>query len=1498
MLQFFKRTAMTKTLRNCFLFTMVLLQAFHLKAQTIVYSNDFTAPIAGFPPAGFAIAGASSDPTPGSGSGMQIGGSAASVVFTPDQLAAWVSVATVPLGLTNNGYAQATQPLSGYASAFNPTLNLNTQLVKWCFNMQIGTVATGFSDGRDNAAVVLVCDNPDVRNAGNGIAVTYQPFVPGGFELIRYSGGLLGAVTPLISSGLVLGAATNYASIQVVYNPGTDDWELLVRDDGPFAFSDPATGTLFSVGTATDATLTGTPINTFGFYSNFSVKYLAPADPDVINSYFDNYSVRLICADITGPLVTCIGGFTTLSHPDPGGTWGSLDPSVASTSGAPGDVYGHIADTVTITYTAGSCFTSVVVTVNPTVLSPITGDTIMCRGESHVLTATPGGGTYSNFNAAIGSIHATSGNYTALLAGVDTVRYETFIGCATQRTVRVDSFENNTGTASVCVTGTTNMANAIFGGTWSTSAPGIFTVSATGVVTGVAPGTATLAYANPYGCTATTIITVNALPTTITGDIHICVGTSSTLNSTPAGGTWSHSASGAGTVDATTGVVTGAATGTSIITYTTPAGCSRTVIVTVDAAPAAITGTASMCANSSQTLSHPVSGGTWISSNTSVATVNTSGNVTGVIVTGGTATITYTLPSGCIATREVTVLALPDAITGPLSVCVSSTTTLNTTTAGATWSSSNTAVGTVGASNGVVGGVAPGTVTITTTGPNGCARSVVVTVNGLPAALTGTQTVCVAATTVFASTTTGGTWSSSNNFVATVSGGTVTGVTGGTATITYNVSGCLALRTVTVNTLPTAFTGPSTVCVNSTVTLTSTPAGTWSSSATAVGTVSTGGVVGGVTSGTTDISYTIANGCFRVRTMTVNALPAAIGGPTVICPGSTATLTNAAAGTWVSGNTATATISGTSGAYTGIASGTSAITFTQTSTGCAITAVVTVAPAPPAIITPIGDTVLCPGDFVTLSVSTSPGVTYVWYNGAAVIPGATASTYIATASGTYRASVNVVAGCSSTSVPMTVTVTPATASITVAGGTFSCAGAPVVLNANTGTGLTYQWELGGSPIAGATNATLNAGATGSYAVRVTNAAGCWAVSAPVSVSISPVPSNVVTASGPLTICDGSSVTLTAAAGSGYTYQWFNSAGPITGATGISYAATTAESYYVSVTNSLGCSAVSGLSVVAVNPLPNVAITPGGPTIFCAGGNVVLDAAPGFSYQWYVGGAAIPGATNPSYVATTSGGYRVRVTNGATGCSDMTHADTTVAALATAAAIPLSPARFCWGGSALLSTTVSTYGSYLTYQWYFNGVPIPGATNSTYNANAVGAYHCVVGVPGSCTFTTNSIATSQVPLPSPSVAFNGTSVFTGNYYVSYQWYKDLAPIAGATAYATPATGNGSYKVAVTDTNGCQSVSASYVLTGWTGPTAVTDINNPQVRIFPSPAKQSVNIECSVNVRAIITSIDGKVLINQPDARVIDLKGIADGIYIITLFNDNGQQVKTEKLVKQQ
>lgn len=79
--------------------------------------------------------------------------------------------------------------------------------------------------------------------------------------------------------------------------------------------------------------------------------------------------------------------------------------------------------------------------------------------------------------------------------------------------------------------------------------------------------------------------------------------------------------------------------------------------------------------------------------------------------------------------------------------------------------------------------------------------------------------------------------------------------------------------------------------------------------------------------------------------------------------------------------------------------------------------------------------------------------------------------------------------------------TPPSAIITAAGTTSFCQGGSVVLNANTGSGLTYQWQNNGSDIPGATNSSFTATTMGTYTVNVSNSPGCSTVSSPLNVSI-------------------------------------------------------------------------------------------------------------------------------------------------------------------------------------------------------------------------------------------------------------------------------------------------------------------------------------------------------------------------------------------------------------
>jgi hypothetical protein len=128
--------------------------------------------------------------------------------------------------------------------------------------------------------------------------------------------------------------------------------------------------------------------------------------------------------------------------------------------------------------------------------------------------------------------------------------------------------------------------------------------------------------------------------------------------------------------------------------------------------------------------------------------------------------------------------------------------------------------------------------------------------------------------------------------------------------------------------------------------------------------------------------------------------------------------------------------------------------------------------------------------------------------------------------------------------------TAATASITTNGSTTICQGSTLTLQANTGTGLLYQWYRDNQVISGAVSSTLQATTTGSYAVQVANS--CPAVrSAAVAISVQTAQVPVITTTG---------FTLTSNV-VGNT-QWLLNGIPIPGATAPSYSVVQSGRYAV------------------------------------------------------------------------------------------------------------------------------------------------------------------------------------------------------------------------------------------------------------------------------------------------------------------------------------------------
>lgn len=283
-----------------------------------------------------------------------------------------------------------------------------------------------------------------------------------------------------------------------------------------------------------------------------------------------------------------------------------------------------------------------------------------------------------------------------------------------------------TGIRVICTGSFETLFNTTPGGTWSSSNPSIATVSSSGgVYTGVSAGTANITYTLLPDIEVVTV-TVNPLPSAISGSSSLCVGASTSLGVTPSGGTWISSSTGVVSVSPSTGIVTGVSVGTAIISYVSTLGCARTLPVTVNPLPSPITGVSTLCLSGTTTLTSSA-GGIWASTNPAVATVNaTTGLVTANGV--GVTTISYVLSTGCARTFNVTVNTTPPAIIGAGTVCVGATSTLSTSATGGTWSSSTPSVATVGTS-GVVNGLALGTAIISHTLPACGAATRTVTVN-------------------------------------------------------------------------------------------------------------------------------------------------------------------------------------------------------------------------------------------------------------------------------------------------------------------------------------------------------------------------------------------------------------------------------------------------------------------------------------------------------------------------------------------------------------------------------------------------------------------------------------------------------------------------------------------------------------------------------------------------------------------------------------------------
>jgi PKD repeat protein/uncharacterized protein YjdB len=1108
---------------------------------------------------------------------------------------------------------------------------------------------------------------------------------------------------------------------------------------------------------------------------------------------------------ITGPALGCLGSPVALSDAIVGGAWSSSNTTVATVGPASGVVSGLKLGTTTITYSLGTgCTVTRIMTVVPAATG-ITGGSVACAASSVTLSDGATGGIWSSSNTAVATVSGT-GVVTGVKGGTATIYYTLGSGCSAFKPVTVNPAPPITGVSFICTGTSTTLSDTISGGTWSSGSTAIVTIDpVTGYATGHAIGAAGIKYTLPNGCVVTTTLNVISAPAAISGPKGVCVGLTIVLSDATPMGTWSSGNTSIATIDSLTGLAGGVASGTVLISYSISPGCA--IVSTIYVNPVSpVTGKTSVCAGETIMLGDTTLGGTWSSGNTLVATAGAgTGIVTGIAA--GTATISYTLPSGCFATYIVTVLPLPAAITGPDSLCAGEIAVFSDATKGGLWSSSNMTTATIGGGSGLVIALSAGT-TIITYAAAGCHITTTVTVNPLPGSISGNLSVCLGNTSNLSDALPGGVWSSSNTTTAPIgTSGVLTGLSAGTASISYVLStGCLVVSTATVNPILPAIAGKMAVCAGMTTALSNAVAGgTWTSSNTTVARINIAtGLVTGVSAGATVIYYT-SGGCNTTATVTVNPLPGPISGGSDVCIGATTTVSDAGGGTWVSGNTAIATVGLTSGIVTGVSAGVDTIAFVLV-TGCFTTTTVTVNP-PPSPIT--GTLYLCTTLTTSLNNATVPG-TWSSNNTSVATIDAASGIVSGVAGGTATISYAIGTGCTATA-----TVTVYTYPKEIASSPKIC----IYSTANfTDSVPGGTWSSDNTAIAtvGSSSGIASGISLGTTIFTYTVASSC---SVAITVSVLPLP-NIFTVSGGGRQCAGDTGKHVFLSGSLVGTNYFvylggvKATGPFNG-TGLpmDLGRQTIGGVYtvVATSTATGCSnMMAGNATLTVDPVvvPAISISALTGDSVCSGVSTTFSETSGGGgsapvYEWNVNGIITGTATRYTFIPANGDVVTCKMTSNATCASPATVSGSmtmkVILPQTPSATLVSDPGDTICGGLGVSFKPVTIYGGATpAYTWMVNGAAVGYGTTFAYTPANGDIVYCKIKSNYFCLVTSTGKSNSVVMtvdqpiIPHVSITGNpGASVALGQYDTltahvtdggpapTYQWFVNTMPVAGAT-----------------------------------------------------------------------------------------------------------------------
>lgn len=548
----------------------------------------------------------------------------------------------------------------------------------------------------------------------------------------------------------------------------------------------------------------------------------------------------------------------------------------------------------------------------------------------------------------------------------------------------------------------------------------------------------------------------------------------------------------------------------------------------------------------------------------------------------------------------------------------------------------------------------------------------------------------------------------------------------------------------------------------------------------------------------------------------------------------------------------------TSKSLTILQPGTYSVTVTDF-IGCKASGSFTVNAAPPfSIAITKTDADNCAGDNGTATVTVNGGLPPFMYNWS---NGDTVATATHLSAGFYNLMVMDAKGCMAMGA-ITINAPPPV-NVTVNATTRVCPGSTDGTAKATASGGTapysYKWNNGAT-----TDSISNLGA-GIYRVTVTDAIGCTAVAADTILQSSQINININAAP---VVCGSNTTTATAQVNGGtppYSFLWS------TGATTQTLIGVTAGNYSVTITDANGCAASKSITIRAVNLSLNIVKK----DLRCFGQNdgaakaLAIGGSAPYAYKWNTG------AMTDSIGNLAAGTYTVTVTDG-NGCS--ASGTVTINQPPNLTLILSGDTLVCTGGNTgFVKASVSGGTAPYTYLWN------TGATVDSIGGLGAGTYGVTVTDAGGCQRTATFHITQAPPininLEATEVVCGGenlgsasASVNGGKAPYTFQWSN------GATVPTIEDLASGTYRLTVTDANGCFA----------TKEVSITIVSDFAVNTVPR------NVLCNGDNSGsiLITAQGGKTPYSylwSNGRTTAEITNLTAGIYSVTVTDANGCQL---------